>query len=172
MSVRDPQLTLVGWAGSTPKLYPGQGENPVAFAQFRLGQTTRVLNRDTGELTDGPTSWYTVKVFRDLAQNVSESIRQGEPVVVHGRLRIEEWTNADQQVMRTPVVVADAVGTDLRWGTSRFVRTVRQSAPETGEEDTGVAEALALHAEQSDQQTEQDDQDAVDVARLPYAVSA
>lgn len=165
MSVRDPQLTLVGWAGTTPKLYPGQGPEPVAFTQFRMGQTVRQLDRNTGELTDGPTSWFTVKAFRELAVNVAESVRQGEPVVVHGRLRIEEWLGADDQLVRTPVLIADAIGADLRWGTSRFIRTVRQTSPDSGEDATGE-DVTALDSAPADAS------DTQDIAELPYAVGA
>ncbi|HEY0189414.1 MAG TPA: single-stranded DNA-binding protein [Cellulomonas sp.] len=136
MAVNDLDLTVIGWVGSDPRHYPGQ-EGHVAFTQFRLGSTRRVLDREQGVYVDGQTDWFTIKVFRAAATNVSESVRRGDPVVVHGRLQIDDWLNPEGLTRTTPVIVAAAVGHDLSRGTTRFVRTVRSSPPEGTEPSHG-----------------------------------
>lgn len=117
------QVTVVGWAGSTPREVMGDG---VPFSSFRMSTRERRFDARTGQWVDGRTEWFTVKAFRDLAFNVAASIRVSDPVVVTGRLRTEEWQGKDGT--RTGFVIeADSVGHDLARGTSRFARTVRRS---------------------------------------------
>lgn len=137
MAANDVDITVIGWTGNTPKLHLGADEDAVPYAQFRLGRTGTTLDRSTGDFRDTPTDWYTVKCFRDLARNVAESIRQGDPVTVTGRLRVEGWTTAEGEARTSAVIYASTVGPDLRWGSSRFVRTVRDrpEAPEGSHAD-------------------------------------
>ncbi|WP_169165992.1 single-stranded DNA-binding protein [Cellulomonas taurus] len=160
MAIRELTVTVTGWVGAPPKLYPGQGEHPVPFTQLRVGHTVRELDRHTGELSDGATSWFTVKSFRDLAVNVADCLRTGDPVVVHGRLRVEEWADAEGRISRSAVVLADSIGPDLRWGTTKFSRVARPTAPRSPEaEDAEVEAVLAEHPPA--------DLEATDVDELP-----
>lgn len=168
MAGRDPDFTIAGWLGTHPKLYPGKGEHPVPYTQFRIGHTSRQVDRTTGEVTDGPTSWYTVKSFRELALNVAESLRQGDPVVVHGMLRIEDWEGAEGRSGSSAVVYADAIGPDLRWGSTRFSRTGREAPRSPEVEEAELAEAIALHAVPG----REPDDEAEDVPAVPLAAGA
>ncbi len=146
MAIRELTVTVTGWVGAPPKLYPGTQAHPVPFTQLRVGHTARELDRQTGELSDTATSWFTVKSFRDLAVNVAECLRKGDPVVVHGRLRVEEWADAEGRVNRSAVVLADSIGPDLRWGTTTFRRVAHPVTPRSPEsEDAEVEAVLAEH---------------------------
>lgn len=57
-------------------------------ARFRFAVTPRYFDRRTEAWTDGPTSFYTVWARRVLAVNLASSVSVGEPLVVHGRLRV------------------------------------------------------------------------------------
>ncbi len=81
-------VTVVGWAGNTPKQVIGEG---VPFTSFRVSARERRYDARTQEWVDVRTEWFTVKAFRDLAFNLAASVRSGDPVVVTGRLRTEEW---------------------------------------------------------------------------------
>ncbi|WP_282945922.1 single-stranded DNA-binding protein [Cellulomonas endometrii] len=125
MAVNEVDLTVVGWVGNEPTVYRGD-EGQVPFTKFRLASTPRVYDRERDMYVDADTSWFTVKVFRQLAQNVAESLRRGDPVVVHGRLRLEDWVAPDGHTRTTAELTADSVGHDLARGTSRFSRTVHE----------------------------------------------
>ena len=58
-------------------------------ASFRVGSTPRYLRN--GTWVDGQTSWFTVNCWRSLGRNVAESVRRGDAVVVHGRVRVDVW---------------------------------------------------------------------------------
>ena len=125
-----PTVTVTGWAGTTPREISGDG---VAFTSFRVSVTERRFDPRSGEWGDGPTEWFTVKAFRELALNVAESIRKGDPVVVMGRLRTEVW-QSDRGPQPGFVIEADAVGHDLMWGAGSFRRRVRRDGPTDGPE--------------------------------------
>ncbi|WP_448061228.1 single-stranded DNA-binding protein [Cellulomonas hominis] len=132
MSIHEPTVTLVGWLGSDPKFYGGSdGQTP--FATFRIASTRRVFDREQGTWNDGRTTWFTVKTWRDIARNVSESLRKGDPVLAHGRLSTDEWVGPDGVQRSTVVLEAVAVGPDLSHGTTRFARTVHTAAVSAGQ---------------------------------------
>jgi single-strand DNA-binding protein len=132
MAVNELDLTVVGWVGNEPTVYRGD-EGQVPFAKFRLASTPRVYDRERDRYVDADTNWFTVKVFRQLAQNVAESLRRGDPVVVHGRLRLEDWVASDGSTRTTAELTADSVGHDLARGTSRFSRTVHEARAASGD---------------------------------------
>ncbi|MGA5046109.1 single-stranded DNA-binding protein [Streptomyces arboris] len=94
------------------------------MARFRFAVTPRRRDQETQLWTDGPTSFYTVWAWRTLAANLAGSVAIGEPLVVHGRLKVREEERDGGR--RTFVdVEAIAVGHDLSRGTAAFRRVVR-----------------------------------------------
>lgn len=135
MSTKELTVTVVGWAASTPREVIGDG---VPYTSFRVGTTPRFYDNRIGAWADGRTEWITVKAFRDVAFNVAASIRKGEPVLAHGRLRTEEWVS--ETGPRTALVLeATALGHDLTRGRSSFARTlhVAGTAGAAGTESDG-----------------------------------
>ncbi len=61
-----------------------------AVARFRMVCTDRRRN-DAGEWVDGEKLWITVACFRKLAENVAESLRARDAVIVKGRWSTAEW---------------------------------------------------------------------------------
>lgn len=131
----ETQVTLQGWAGSDVEL---RETSSGAVASFRLACTPRYYRNN--EWHDGPTSWFSVSVWRTLARNVAQSVSKGDPVVVQGRVRVESWQPDGEQQPRTVWTVdASFVGHDLNRGTSRFARPIRpalddrdETQPESG----------------------------------------
>lgn len=126
-------ITLSGWLGSDVTLRSA-GDVPVA--SFRLACTPRRFNRRTENWSDGATQWYTVNVWRQLAENCAASLRRGDPVVVHGRLEVKLWVNADNIEVTSYEIDAAHLGHDLARGTSAFTRNARREA--TAEAGTGL----------------------------------
>ncbi|MFE7121127.1 single-stranded DNA-binding protein [Streptomyces sp. NPDC057654] len=114
-------VTVVGNVATAPDFK--QAATGAAVSRFRLASTVRRFDRGRGEWVDGSTSFYTVWAWRSLASNVVASVSVGEPVVVQGKLRIQQgerdgkrWFSAD--------IDAVAIGHDLARGTSAFRRVV------------------------------------------------
>ncbi|KGM08967.1 single-stranded DNA-binding protein [Cellulomonas carbonis T26] len=126
-------VTVVGWAASTPREVHGDG---VPYTSFRLATTPRWYDGKLGRWVDGRTEWITVKAFRDVAFNVAASVRKGDPLVVTGRMRTEEWTS--EGVVRTGLVLdVSALGHDLTRGTSTFARRVHVQGDRVAEHGSG-----------------------------------
>jgi len=131
----DTHVTLHGWVGGDVSFRTPQG---VSVASFRVASTPRL--KKSGEWVDGDTTWYSVTVWRHLADNVRTSVQKGDAVIVHGRLRTDTWKREDGQVNSTLSIEASLVGHDLSRGTSVFVRTPRPEPRHDSEVEQEVAE--------------------------------
>ncbi|MER8042919.1 single-stranded DNA-binding protein [Streptomyces sp. NPDC094032] len=107
-------------------------------ARFRFAVTARRWDRERALWTDGPTSFYSVSAWRSLGMNVAASVSVGEPLVVHGRLKVRE-EERDGHRKTFVDVDAVAVGHDLTRGTAAFRRTARQN-PEVPVPEVPVSE--------------------------------
>ncbi|MER7796057.1 single-stranded DNA-binding protein [Microbacterium sp. NPDC096154] len=125
----------------------------IAVTRFRLASGTRRYDREAGQWVDGPTNWYSVAAYRALADNAESSLHKGERVVVTGRLRLRVW-EADGRKGMEAEVDADALGHDLRFGTSVFQRTVQRPAA------AGAAPAAPEDAQDTAQDAQQTAEDA------------
>jgi single-strand DNA-binding protein len=113
-------VTVVGNVATQPEMK--KTSSGAAAARFRLATTARRWDRERGAWTDGHTSFYTVWAWRVLAENLMASVGIGEPLVVQGRLRVREETDADGRRWTSAEIDAVAVGHDLTRGTSAFRR--------------------------------------------------
>ncbi|GGM30556.1 single-stranded DNA-binding protein [Promicromonospora citrea] len=125
--MKDVVVTVSGFAGSNPALHVTPDKDK-EWTSFRVASTRRYVN-DDGEWTDGRTLWFTVKAWRAAAQNVVRSVRKGDPVVVTGRLEVDEWTGPDGQERVSLVIAASAVGIDATRGRVEFSRLVHHGRP-------------------------------------------
>jgi single-strand DNA-binding protein len=62
-----------------------------------------------------------------LAQNAAASVEKGQPVVVHGELRVREWKAEDGRTGKEVDVSAHTLGHDLRRGCGSFRKVTRAS---------------------------------------------
>lgn len=113
------QITVQGFVGTDVKFETSSGGHPVAT--FRLASTPRKVGRD-GVWQNLEPNWFTVKVWREVAENVERSVRRGHAVVVRGRLVTETWVRQDGSTSSTSVIEAEWLGHDLTKGTTRFER--------------------------------------------------
>lgn len=125
--MNDSTVTFQGWLGGDVRLRSAAG---VPVASFRVASTPRRFHRASNTWSDGPTQWFTVNVWRGLAEHCADSLKRGDPVVVHGRLSQSTWVNGDNVECSSLEVEAAFVGHDLNRGRTRFVKTQREgSAP-------------------------------------------
>lgn len=128
----EANVTVTGYVGTTPALH--LSPNGVQWTSFRVASTRRMRDATTGEWRDGKTAWFTVKVFRGAARTVCDSIVRGQPVVLTGRLSVEEWTDNEGRDRFALVVDADAIGPDATRGLTRFTKVIHDSAgPQAGQ---------------------------------------
>lgn len=90
--MNDTMVTLVGNAATAVE--HRQTAAGVTVARFRMAATSRRWDRAQERWTDGETSFYTVRSWRGLADNVAASVAVGEPLIVQGRLRLRRGAAA------------------------------------------------------------------------------
>lgn len=134
--MNDVTVTVSGNVGNTPVLHLNSAKN-LEWTTFRVASTRRYRN-ENGDWTDGPTLWFTVKAWRAAAANVVESVHKGIPVVVTGRLEVDEWIGTDGQQRTGLVIVATAIGVDATRGKVRFTRVVHHDTVPDGAPVTPV----------------------------------
>ncbi|MFD3335878.1 single-stranded DNA-binding protein [Streptomyces sp. NPDC058700] len=135
--MNDTTVTLVGNVATAVE-YRDTATGGVA--RFRFAVTARRWDRERGLWSDGNTSFYTVSAWRSLGANLAASVSVGEPLVVHGRLRVRE-DERDGQRKTFVDVDALAVGHDLTRGTAAFRRAVRTESRQRTEQAEGLVPA-------------------------------
>jgi single-strand DNA-binding protein len=121
-------ITIVGNITRDPELR----FTPSGQANARLGVAVnrRWQDRNSGEWQEA-TSFFDVICWRELAENVSESLKRGTRVIVTGRLEQRTW---EQEGNKRSVVeiIADEVAPSLRWATAKVEKTERRSGGDQG----------------------------------------
>jgi single-strand DNA-binding protein len=139
--MNDVTVTVSGNVGSTPALHVNTAKN-LQWSTFRMASTRRYVN-ENGDWTDGATLWFTVKAWRAAAANVVESVHKGIPVVVTGRLEVEEWIGSEGEQRTGLVIVATAIGVDATRGKVGFTRVVHHdTVPDGAPVDRGELAAV------------------------------
>ena len=119
----DSTVTLVGNVTRDPELrFTPSGQS---IASFGLAVNRRWQNRQTQQWEE-QVSFFDIVCWRELAENVSESLTKGTRIMVSGRLQQRSW-ETDNGEKRTKVeVLADEVGPSLRWATAQVQKTERR----------------------------------------------
>lgn len=117
----EPIITVVGNLTADPELkYVGSG-TPVA--SFTVASTPRILNRSTNEWEDGEAMFIRCSVWRDYAENVTESLSKGMRVIVQGRLQVRNYQRQDGTQGTSVEMQVDEVGPSLRYATAQVTKT-------------------------------------------------
>jgi single-strand DNA-binding protein len=116
-------VVLVGNITRDPELrFTPTGQ---ATASFGLAVNRRWQNRQTQEWEEA-TSFFDIVCWREMAENVAESLGKGARVVVTGRLDQRSWETADGEKRSKIEVVADEVGPSLRWASAQVTKNERR----------------------------------------------
>jgi single-strand DNA-binding protein len=121
-------VTVVGNLTRDPELRFTPSGAPVTT--FGVAVNRRWQNRENQQWEES-TSFFNVTCWRDLAQNVGESLEKGSRVIVSGRLEQRSWETDDGR--RSVVeIIADEVGPSLRWATADIHKNDRREGGDGG----------------------------------------
>jgi single-strand DNA-binding protein len=118
--MNETTVTVVGNVVDNPRMR--RTDKGTDVASFRVGSTARWFDRETGQWVDGAKLFVAVSCWRQLAVNVVDSVRRGDPILVSGRLSTREYEK-DGQKRSSFELEANAVGHDMSRGRSVFQRT-------------------------------------------------
>jgi len=116
-------ITVIGNLTDDPELrFTPSG---AAVAKFRVASTPRTLDRNSGEWKDGEPLFLQCNVWRQVAENVAESLHRGARVIVSGRLRQRTYETREGEKRTVMELEVDEIGPSLRYATAKVQKMSR-----------------------------------------------
>ncbi|MEJ7648777.1 MAG: single-stranded DNA-binding protein [Nakamurella sp.] len=120
----DTIITVVGNLTADPELrFTASG---AAVANFTVASTPRTLDRTSGEWKDGEALFLRCNIWRQAAENVTESLTRGSRVIVTGRLKQRSFETKEGEKRTVIELEVDEIGPSLRYATAKVNKTARQ----------------------------------------------
>ncbi|MEQ8841575.1 MAG: single-stranded DNA-binding protein [Acidimicrobiales bacterium] len=110
----DNTITVVGNVTRDPELRFTQGG--MAVANFGIAWNKKKADGEE------EVSFFNVSCFRQLAENVAESIAKGSRVVVYGALSQRSWDTPEGDRRSAVEIIADDVAPSLKWASAEIRR--------------------------------------------------
>ncbi len=116
-------ITVVGNLTADPELrFTPSG---AAVANFTVASTPRTFDRQSNEWKDGEALFMRCNIWRDAAENVTESLTKGSRVIVSGRLRQRSFETREGEKRTVVELEVDEIGPSLRYATAKVNRASR-----------------------------------------------
>ncbi|WNV91367.1 single-stranded DNA-binding protein [Umezawaea sp. Da 62-37] len=116
-------ITVVGNLTADPELRFTQ--SGAAVASFTVASTPRTFDKASGEWKDGDALFLRCNVWRQVAENVAESLTRGSRVVVTGRLRQRSFETKENEKRTVMELEVDEIGPSLRYATAKVNKVSR-----------------------------------------------
>lgn len=131
-------ITLTGRLVADPELK--FGASGIAILKARVVTSGRKKTDDGWQDVD--TTFWSVTAFRQLAENVAESLRKGDEVIVVGKVKAREYETPEGEKRSVTEITADAFGPNLRAATATTKRISRSQATEGFQQYKAVKEDI------------------------------
>jgi single-strand DNA-binding protein len=122
----DNVVTLIGNLTRDPELRFTTTGQPVAT--FGIAVSRRWKSQGSDDWQE-QTSFFDVICWREMAENVAQSLSRGVRVVVTGRMEQRSWESDNGEKRSKYEVVADDIGASLRWASVQVAKNDR-TAPD------------------------------------------
>lgn len=120
----DTVITLVGNLTDDPILrFTPSG---AAVANFTIASTPRTFDKTTNEWKDGEALFLRCSAWKQLAENVAESLTKGMGVIAQGRLKQRSYEK-DGEKRTVYEVEVDEIGPTLKWATAKVTKASRST---------------------------------------------
>ena len=116
----DTIITIVGNLTADPELRFTPSGAPVA--NFTIASTPRTFDRDANEWRDGEALFLRCSIWREYAENVTETLKKGMQVIAQGKLKQRSWEKDGERRTSVELEVTE-IGPALRFATAQVQRT-------------------------------------------------
>jgi single-strand DNA-binding protein len=117
-------ITVVGNLANDPEIRHVAGG--IAVVNLNVASTPRTYNRETNTWVDGDTVWVKCTAWRELAENIGQSLTKGTRLIVTGRLKPATAYQAASGEARASIELdIDEVGPSLKYATASVTRRSR-----------------------------------------------
>ena len=132
----DNTITIVGNVTDDPELRFTPSGLPVA--NFTVAVNRRFKNA-SGQWEDKLDGFFRCSCWRDMAENIAESLQKGTRVVVAGRLQEQRWEDQEGGKRSRIEIQVDEVGPSLRWATASVQKSNRSTGAAGAQGGGGAA---------------------------------
>ncbi|GCD98381.1 MULTISPECIES: single-stranded DNA-binding protein [Embleya] len=123
-------ITVVGNLTADPELrFTPSG---AAVANFTVASTPRTFDRQTNEWKDGEALFLRCSAWKQLAENVAESLQRGTGVIVQGRLKQRSYETKEGEKRTVVELEVDEIGPTLKWATAKVTKASRGGGGQGG----------------------------------------
>lgn len=117
----DTIITVIGHLTADPELRYTPSGAPVS--NFTIASTPRFFDRQSSEWKDGETLFMRCSLWREAAENASESLRKGMRVIAQGRLKARSFETREGERRTAWELDVDEIGPSLRRATAQVTKT-------------------------------------------------
>jgi single-strand DNA-binding protein len=122
----ETKLTVVGNIGGDVDLrFTPSG---AAVANFSVCSTPRQYDKATNEWRDGEPMWLRCSAWRQMAENVAESLLSGMRVVVTGNLKSRTYETREGEKRTVFELDVEEVAPSLKYATAKVTKTSRENS--------------------------------------------
>lgn len=122
-------ITLIGNLTDDPELkFTPSG---AAVANFTVASTPRTFDKQTNQWKDGDAMFIRCAAWKQLAENVAESLQKGQQVIVVGALKVRNYERQDGSKGTSVEMNVDEIGPSLKFATAKVTRAQRGSGGTT-----------------------------------------
>lgn len=98
-----------------------------AVANFTIAANARTFDKQTNEWKDKETVFWRCSAWRELAENIVESLQKGMAVVALAELEARSYETKEGEKRTVTEARIEAIGPDLRWATARVTKAQRNN---------------------------------------------
>lgn len=134
--MNETTLTIAGNLAADPELrFTPSG---TAVANFTVASTPRRFDKASGGWKDGEAIFIRCTAWRQLAENLAESLTRGQAVIVTGRLESNSYETREGEKRTSLQLQVDEVGASLKFATVKVSKADRKSADRGSSTDDGA----------------------------------
>ncbi|ASR84107.1 ssDNA binding domain protein [Arthrobacter phage Wheelbite] len=116
-------ITVIGNLTNDPELRFTPGGDGVA--NFTIASTPRTFDRQANEWKDGETLFLRASAWRELSENVAESLVKGMRVIASGKLKSRSYETKEGEKRTVIELEVEEIGPSLKYATAKVQRTQR-----------------------------------------------
>ena len=121
-----------------------------AVANFTIASTPRTFDKQRNEWVDGEALFLRCAAWKQLGENVAESLTKGMQVIVQGRLKSRSYETKEGEKRTSIELEVDAVGPSLQFATATVNRGGRGgSQPRSSGQGFGQSPSAGFGGQQS-----------------------
>jgi single-strand DNA-binding protein len=127
-------VVLVGNLVEDPEMRFTPSGVPMVKIRLAVNRRWRDQNNEWQE----ETSFFGGTIWREHAENVSESLQKGTRVIVAGRLEQRSWETEQGEKRSVVELQIDEIGPSLRWATATVNKTARSGGGDFAQQGSPV----------------------------------